>query len=97
MVWAWQASDPGLLGWLLLLPSFSGCWLWSGLVTARAGGVQTALLSHLSPLAALGRAEVAVHVLPASMPLQSQWTGCSLDTAPGLREEARSLLAACIA
>lgn len=38
-----------------------------------------------------------MHAIPAARLLQSQRTGCFLDAAPGLREEAGSTLAACFA
>lgn len=71
-------------------------------MTTRTGGLSdqscstTGLLFHPSCLGAFGRAEVAAHILPASSLLQSQQTDRSLDIGPGLREEARPILAACI-
>lgn len=75
-------------------PRLSGCWLGLGLVTARARGVQAKLLDN--GLCRLIPAPRCMPSLPAGL-LQSRRTGCSLDAAPGLREEARSTLAACFA
>lgn len=69
-----KALTPGSQGGLCCLqvsPVLGQDW---GLATTRAGGLSdqscwtTGLLFHPSHLGAFGRAEVATHVLPASMP-----------------------------